>query len=153
MRMSLCALAFALALPACAGGSDALRTELASLRQEVGRMRAENNILTARIETLELSRERRAPEPAPTARAVGGADPDRPSLDVVHLAPTNESAPVGGAGDLAAGEPAEAVDGGEARPVLRSTSRGEVVAQSVSPRPVKQAPAPRAALPGKGTVR
>ncbi|WP_206079625.1 hypothetical protein [Polyangium spumosum] len=149
---SLCALALAFSVSGCAGGGqEALRKEIASLRQEVGRVRADNNILAARVETLELSSTKlaaRGNAPA-SANASTSAEDDRPSLDVVHLAPTAEG---GTAAALApiAGAPAEDDDtsaSNEAddapRPLLRSTARGEVITQPASLAPPSPAKAKR----------
>lgn len=128
-----------------------MRKDVEALRQEVGRMRAQNNILAARIETLEITRTKaRAtapPPPPPPSR-----DDDRPSLDVVHLAPAASAsspsevgvpgAPVGAAFDED--------DRDEPRPVLRSMGRGEVIAQTPPSKPGKMALPPRAA---KGASR
>jgi len=136
---SLCALALALLVSGCAGGGqDALRKEIEALRQEVGRVRADNNILTARVETLELTNTKLAAR-ANAPSAPKSAEDDRPSLDVVHLAPTPEG---GTAAALAPISKADAEDDPSAsnepedapRPMLRSTARGEVITQ--------QAPAP-----------
>ncbi|UQA59128.1 hypothetical protein [Polyangium aurulentum] len=117
--------ALALSLCGCAGERDAMRKEVEALRQEVGRMRAENNILAARVETLELTRTKAAPAAAPPP----SREDDRPSLDVVHLAPEAKAAP----GEVGEDGAPAAVSGEEEdapRPVLRSMGRGEVVAQT-----------------------
>jgi hypothetical protein len=129
MRMPLCTLALAVLLVGCGGSErDALRKELDVLQQDMGRLRAENNILAARVETLELARQKAAAHEAQPS-----TDDDRPSLDVVHLAPTAEPSPVvvtpPGPAPTAAVS-ADDEDGDDApRPVLRSTARGEVIAQ------------------------
>ncbi|MDC0742344.1 hypothetical protein [Polyangium mundeleinium] len=147
---SLCALAFVLLASGCAGGGqDALRKEIEVLRQEVGRVRANNNILAARVETLELTNAKRAARPpAAAVSAPKSAEDDRPSLDVVHLAPTAEG---GTAASLApiASAPTDDDPGGAnepddtPRPVLRSTARGEVITQPAAPAPASLAKAKR----------
>jgi hypothetical protein len=148
MRMIFLSLAIALFPCGCGGERDAMRKEVEALRQEVGRMRAQNNILAARIETLEITRTKAAaaaPPPPPSR------DDDRPSLDVVHLAPdASASSPseVGVPGALV-GAALDEDERDEPRPVLRSMGRGEVIAQTPPSKPGKTAP-PRAA---KGASR
>lgn len=144
MRIPPFALALALLASGCAGERDALRKEVEALRQEVGRVRATNETLVARIETLELSRAEQAAK-APARGAAATQDDDRPSLDVVRLAPTAEDKP----------EVLRAVDemGEEPRPVLRSAGGGAVVAQNAALKTMKQAALPKPAASGKGTAR
>lgn len=101
---------FALAALAtgCGGGSDAMNQQLSELRAQIVKVRADNAVLTDRLDSLELSRNGRSqgaqrPElvtapPAPPAS-------DRPALEVVRLAPENDPD----------------------RPVLRSVAGGVVV--------------------------
>jgi hypothetical protein len=153
MRILVCTLAVALVSVGCAKGGDSTHKTLAAIQQELGRMRAENAILMARIDALETTRTRQttsdvAPKPAATG------DDDRPKLDVLRLAPTSDPSsatdkPHAAVQDEAAhsGE----VEQDEPRPVIRSTGRGEVVAQS--PRSSKPPAQPRPATPGSGTPR
>jgi hypothetical protein len=147
---SLCALAFAFVVSGCAGGGqEALRKEIEALRTEVGRVRADNNILTARVETLELTNAKlaaRAPAAEP-ASASKSAEDDRPSLDVVHLAPTPEG---GTSASLAPIPPTHDDDPNSSnepddapRPTLRSTARGEVITQPAVLAPKSPAKAKR----------
>ncbi|MDI1446733.1 hypothetical protein [Polyangium sp. 6x1] len=146
---SLCALTLALLASGCAGGGqDALRKEIEALRAEVGRVRADNNILTARVETLERTNAKlSARPPAPTPSAPKSAEDDRPTLDVVHLAPTPEGGTAASLAPIAAAptdDPTVADDADEApRPVLRSTGRGEVITHPTAPAPASPAKAKR----------
>lgn len=111
-------------------------------------MRAENAILMARIEALESARTKQlpaenSPKNSPTP------DDDRPKLDVLRLTPTAEPIPKSDKpNDL---ETVVEGDPDEPRPVIRSTGRGEVIAQS--PRPTKSAPPPRPTTTAAGTPR
>jgi len=149
-------LVLALALPACAGETAAMRKELGSLREELGRVRAQNNLLTARIETLEIQTRRLAQAPtatttpAPAAASTSSVDADRPSLDVVRLAPAEPTseAPKRASPDMKV----DVADDGAPRPVLRSTGRGDVTAFGVSPSQTRKPNAPRPAQVIKGTA-
>jgi len=147
MRSYVPPLTLALFLCGCSGERDALRKDVEALRQEVGRMRAANNILAARVETLELTRTKvAAPAAAPPSR-----EDDRPSLDVVHLAPeAKASAPGEIEVESADGEED---DREEPRPVLRSFGRGGVVAQTPASKVGKTALPVRAASTAKGASR
>ncbi len=142
MRMSLCALAFALLATGCAGGNEALRKEIEALRQEVGRVRADNNILTARVESLEVTNAKLAARAPAPQNAPKNPEDDRPSLDVVHLAPTPEggtTASLAPPGNVVETDDSVPDDPDDApRPLLRSTARGEVITQ---PSPTKASPA------------
>jgi len=135
MRKILLPLALALFMCGCAGERDAMRKEMEALRQEVGRMRAENNILAARVETLELTRTKAPPAAAPPP----SREDDRPSLDVVHLAPEAKAASPGEVGVDGAQAMVSGEEEDEPRPVLRSMGRGEVVAQTPPSKPSKAA--------------
>ncbi|WP_438026799.1 hypothetical protein [Sorangium sp. So ce233] len=122
-RLGICSLGLSLAALAagCGGGRGAIvDRQLAELRAELVRMRAENAVLADRVGSLELSRggpRGAARAEAAEARAASQEEPDRPDLEVVRLAP--EAAP---------GTEAEPHTDGAARPpVLRSTARGVVV--------------------------
>jgi hypothetical protein len=111
-----------------------MRKEVEALRQEVGRMRAENNILAARVETLELTRTKAAP----AAATAPSREDDRPSLDVVHLAPAARAASPGEVSEDATPTDVAGEDD-EPRPVLRSMGRGGVIAQTPPSKPSKTA--------------
>jgi len=114
-------------------------------------MRAENAMLMARVEALETVRvQRGTSEAAPKNTAT--TDDDRPKLDVLRLTPTSQNTPMDK--PTAAHDETrvvEEIDQDEPRPVIRSTGRGEVVAQS--PRASKLPPQPRPATTGSGTPR
>ena len=136
----------------CAKAGDSTHKELAAIQQELVRMRAENAILSARIETLEAAR---TPQTVSEAHPkTTAADDDRPQLGVVHLAPTPEPVPTTDkphAGATNSPPPADELEQDEPRTVIRSTGRGEVVAQS--PRPAKPTSQPRPVTTGSGTPR
>jgi hypothetical protein len=153
MRILACTLAFAAASVGCASDGDSTRKEMASIQQELVRMRAENAILMARVEALEVTRTRQGSVEAAPKSAISHDD-DRPKLDVLRLTPTPEAPsqtdkPSPAAQDKTA--PSDEVDQDEPRPVLRSTGRGEVVAQS--PRPPSPPAQPRPATTRSGTPR
>ena len=90
----------------CAPNHDATEKGLADLRAEVGRLRARQEALGERLDTLEISRGVQAkPGEVATAESVRTASADHAQLDVVHLSPSE------GDGDAD-------VDGG--RPVVRA---------------------------------
>ncbi|MBK9261821.1 MAG: hypothetical protein IPM54_18715 [Polyangiaceae bacterium] len=152
MRILVCTLAVATASVGCAKDGSPTRKELSAIQQELVRMRAENAILMARVEALETTRTpKAAPESAP--KAAVSADEDRPKLDVLRLTPTPETSPQADKPAASKDETSTAseVDQDEPRPVLRSTGRGEVVAQS--PRTSKPPVQPRPAKTGSGTPR
>ncbi|MDI3290323.1 hypothetical protein [Polyangium sp. 15x6] len=142
---SLCALAFVLLASGCAGGGqDALRKEIEALRQEVGRVRADNNLLTARVETLELTNAKLSTRNQAPASAPKSAEDDRPALDVVHLAPTPEGGTAASLAPIAAAQndddPGASSEPDDApRPILRSTARGEVISQPAAAAPASPA--------------
>lgn len=148
MRIFVCTLALAICAGGCANSGDPTHKQLAAIQQELGRMRAENAILMARIEALESARTKQlpaenSPKNSPTP------DDDRPKLDVLRLTPTAEPIPKSDKpNDL---ETVVEGDPDEPRPVIRSTGRGEVIAQS--PRPTKSAPPPRPTTTAAGTPR
>lgn len=147
MRIFVCTLALAIFAGGCANRGDSTDKQLAAIQQELGRMRAENAILTARIDALESTRTKQLPAEN-TPKNSPTPDDDRPKLDVLRLTPTVESAPTTDKPDLETvveGEP------DEPRPVIRSTGRGEVIAQS--PRSTKSAPPPRPPTSAAGTPR
>lgn len=152
MQILVCTLAAMFMCMGCAQASDPAHKELAAIQQELVRMRAENTMLTARIEALETTRTRQTASEAPGKTTP--ADPDRPELSVVRLAPVAETSPTTDkphAGATNTLPPAEEPDQDEPRPVIRSTGRGEVVAQT--PRTSKPASPPRPAKTGSGTPR
>ncbi|WP_438017864.1 hypothetical protein WMF18_01680 [Sorangium sp. So ce315] len=133
-RLGICSLGLSLAALAagCGGGRDAIvGRQLAELRAELVRMRAENAVLAERVGSLELSRGR---ADAPRARSTGAADarpappdePDRPDLEVVRLAPEPEVAPQ--------------FDGAARPPALRSTAHGVVLDEPPGGTPPGQPP-------------
>jgi hypothetical protein len=153
MRIFVCTLAVALVSVGCAKAGDSTHKELAAIQQELGRMRAVNAILTARIEALETTRTRQTTSEAAPKTAVN-RDDDRPQLDVLRLAPTSDSSPTTDKPRAATQDEAthsDEVEQDEPRPVIRSTGRGEVVAQS--PRTPKPPSQPRPATTGSGTPR
>lgn len=111
-------------------------------------MRAENAILMARVDALETNRSKQLPaENKPQSSPT--PDDDRPKLDVLRLTPTAEATPTSDKPDDLETVVADNPD--EPRPVIRSTGRGEVIAQS--PRPTKSAPPPRPSTTAPGTPR
>ncbi|WP_437781214.1 hypothetical protein [Sorangium sp. So ce1097] len=133
-RLGICSLGLSLAALAagCGGGRDAIvGRQLAELRAELVRVRAENAVLAERVGSLELSRGR---VDAPRARSAGAADarpappdePDRPDLEVVRLAPEPEVAPQ--------------IDGAARPPALRSTAHGVVLDEPPGGTPPGQPP-------------
>jgi len=152
MRILVGTLAIVFMSVGCAKTGDSTHKELAAIEQELVRMRAENAILTARIEALETTRTRQTASEVPPKTTA--ADDDRPPLGVVRLAPTPEpssSTDKPHAGATNDTSPADELEQDEPRPVIRSTGRGEVVAQS--PRPSKPPSPPRPATTGSGTPR
>jgi hypothetical protein len=148
MRIFVCLLALAIFAGGCATKGDSTSKQLAAIQQEMGRMRAENAILMARIEALESTRAKQLPAET-TAKSATTTDDDRPKLDVLRLTPTAEPTPkTDKPNDL---ETTGEGEQDEPRPVIRSTSRGEVIAQS--PRPSKSAPPPRPTTTAAGTPR
>jgi hypothetical protein len=90
--MRLCPFALAICTTlvlGCAPNHDAIDKDLSDLRAEVGRLRARQETLSERLETLEIARgelAKRGPDASVEAlRAVPG---DHPQLDVVHLSPS-----------------------------------------------------------------
>ncbi len=162
MRIFVCTFAVAAVSVGCAKAGDSTHKELAAIQQELGRMRAENAILTARIETLETTRTRQTTTEATPKSAVTGDD-DRPKLDVLRLAPTSDPSPPTDKPHAATqnqATPSGEVEQDEPRPVIRSTGRGEVVAQSPrTPKPLSppSPPSPpstqRPVTTGSGTPR
>ncbi|WP_434045192.1 MULTISPECIES: hypothetical protein [Sorangium] len=138
-RLGICSLGLSLAALAagCGGGRDAIvDRQLAELRAELVRSRAESAVLADRVGSLELVRG--GPRGAARAEAAGAAEaraaskeePDRPDLEVVRLAP--EAAP---------GTEAEPQSDGAARPpVLRSTAHGVVVDETPGGTPPSSPP-------------
>ncbi len=153
MQKAFFALGLALVASGCTGQADVLRKEVDALRQEVGRVHAMNETLTARVETLELSRV--AQQSAPAASKNVPRDDDRPLLDVVRLKPTSDAT------SEPTNVPAEIQDLDVKRPLFRSTSGGVVVAQDVGQGDtknvqnmgMKQAARPLAGASVKGTAR
>jgi hypothetical protein len=149
MRNLVCTLALAIFAVGCAKNGDSTHKEMTAIQQELGRMRAENAIMMARIEALEAGRTNQAPA-ATTSKATPTGDDDRPKLEVLRLAPTPEAAIKTDKPNVA-DETTGEVEPDEPRPVIRSTGRGEVIAQS--PRPTKPAPPTRPTTTAAGTPR
>ncbi|WP_437317709.1 MULTISPECIES: hypothetical protein [unclassified Sorangium] len=102
-------LALAALAAGCGGGRDAVEQQLAELRAELVRVRADNAVLADRVGSLERARvaprvAARPDEAEP--RAASPEELDRPDLEVVRLAPE---------------------DDGARPPVLRSTANGVVI--------------------------
>jgi hypothetical protein len=130
----------------CAGSSDAMQKELSDIRSELVRLRAQTAILTDRLDSMETAARRVSAAP----RAPVQEDPDRPALEVVHLAPEpRASAPPQASAEAPADRPSprQAQDGGRAetqagppagdsRPVIRLTGK----AGADSRTPVKKSP-------------
>jgi hypothetical protein len=156
MRIFASIFVVAIASVGCAKAGDSTHKDLAAIQQELGRMRAENAILMARIEALETIRTRQTTsDPNPKSRATG--NDDRPTLDVLRLAPTSDASPTTDKPHVSASEQTTQsgeVDQDEPRPVIRSTGRGEVVAQSPrTPKPPSLPSPSRPATTGSGTPR
>jgi hypothetical protein len=126
----------AIALTAgCGGGHDAAEKQLAEMRAELTKLRAEHAALTERVDGLEIARgafAKGAPADAPPS-----PDHDRPPLDVVRLAPEGGDADADTSGD-------------GPRPVLRASGGGGVVEQAKKDKVIKKdkkgaAPAPKKA--------
>lgn len=132
---------FALPLAGCAGGHEALEKQVADLRGQVNKLKADKDALAERVDQLEIARgmfaKQAAPPPsAPTPGAPGKApEPppakphppdasDKPDLEVVKLGP-NE-----GDGD---------VDSDAPRPVIRSIGPGVIAGRGGAPKK-KEAP-------------
>lgn len=153
MRIFVCTFAVALMSVGCAQGGDSTHKELAAIQQELLRMRAENAILAARLDALETTRARQQTAETKASPAASAND-DRPPLDVLRLAPTAQPSTTTDKPHAASPHDPSAsneVDPDEPRPVLRSTGRGEVVAQS--PRPSKPPAPPRPVTTASGTPR
>jgi hypothetical protein len=158
MRILVCTLAVAIVSVGCAKAGDSTHKELAAIQQELVRMRAENAILMARLEALETTRSRQTTSET-TPKPTVASDDDRPKLDVLRLAPTSDPAPATATDKPRVAMQDEATQPGEVeqdepRPVIRSTGRGEVVAQS--PRTPKSPSPPSPSRPtttGSGTPR
>ena len=137
----------------CANSGDSSAKQLAAIQDELGRLRTQNALLVARVEALEMTRSQPISSETP-AKTVTKTDDDRPQLDVLRLAPTPDPStatdkPRPAELENAAGSPE--VDPDEPRPVIRSTGRGEVIAQT--PRPSKPPAQPRPVKTGSGTPR
>ena len=74
--------ALALACSACAGNKDELTKQLDDVRREVVALRATSSALQDRLDVLESGATTAAEEEKPVAN-------DRPSLEVVHLSPSD----------------------------------------------------------------
>jgi hypothetical protein len=101
------ALASILGATACAGSSSDTDKQLASLRAELAKLRSTTSALTERLDAAELTAARLRQAPPP---------PDKPTLEVVKLAPPEASI----------AEQAE-VDDGAPRTELRSAANGSVI--------------------------
>jgi hypothetical protein len=115
-------MAFAIAAltAGCGEQKDATDKQLAALRAEIIKVRADTAVLADRLNALELARDGFRGGARPQNAATGGApepEPDRPELDVVRLAPES--------------------DGN--RPVLRSTAGGVVIEGDGASRSVPRA--------------
>ena len=112
-----------LLLGGCSSGHDPVAKELADLRSEVVKLRADTSVLNERVDALEIARGTfRGGSPAP-APASSGA---RPPLDVVRLGP-GEAAPA-----------SEDADADSPRPVVRGSGGGVTVEE---PAPSRGGPA------------
>ena len=131
----------ALLTASCGGSREATEKQLGQLRAEIVKLRADQAVLTERLDNVELSRgtfgrgDRSKPTSgadaapsnggaAPAAGSRGGGDPDRPALDVVHLGPEAASAPSAPTGEAPAGE-AEDTDSNAPRPVVKLSGDGK----------------------------
>jgi hypothetical protein len=104
----------------CAGGSDAMQKELSDIRSELVKLRAQNAILTDRLDSIEtIARRPPAPRPAPPAE-----DSDRPSLEVVRLGPETPASAPANAGKPRPGAEPQAQDGAPAEPAADSSAGG-----------------------------
>jgi tol-pal system protein YbgF len=112
-------------LAGCAGGNDATQKQLEELRADLLKVRADNAAVTERLDALELAsgKYRGSASAVPSA-----ASSDRPTLDVVKLAPAGEDA-----GDDESGP----------RTVLRSTGNGQIVEEASAPAKADAAAAQR----------
>lgn len=124
------AAAGAFALVGCGGEArDATSKELAALTAEISKLRAQQAALDERLDAVERSSGKVAPEPsaepkpkAPSAAPVQQSlDADRPALDVVRLGPSPDAEDVDGD-----------VDADGPRTVLRSGGGGIVVEETSS---------------------
>ena len=106
-----------LGLLGCAGGKDAADKELAELRTTLTKLRADQAVMSERLDALEVGRTGRAAGGGvvPASGVVGG----RPDLDVVRLAP----------------EPGETTDGDGPRPVIRALGRAGSIENVSQDRP------------------
>ena len=114
LRAPLLLPALALWALGCGGAAhEATLRQLAELRSEVMKLRSDQAAFTERLESLELGRGL-APRPtgAPRPEVPVAADPDRPALEVVRLAPSTD--PDDPASD--APRPVVRVNGGAAPP-------------------------------------
>lgn len=153
MRILVCTFVAGLMSVGCANTGEATNKQLAAIQLELGKLRAENAMLSARLEALEVSRAHPTTPPS-AVKSTSTKDDDRPKLDVLRLAPTADQASTPDkpqATEQADATHSPEVEQDEPRPVLRSTGRGEVVAQS--PRPSKLPVPPRPATTGSGTPR
>lgn len=100
-------------LAGCGGSADVTEKQLAEIRSELTRLRADSAAMSERLDNLEIAKGRLS-----TGPGAPGPSADRPDLEVVRLTP---QAP-GGAEDEAD------VDG--ARTVIRSAGGGAVVEDS-----------------------
>lgn len=118
MTLRALSLAFPLValLTGCAGGRDAASTQIAELRAEIVKLRAEHAALAERIDNVELGRSTLAKQPAapgaPDAVSAPKPEGDRPAMDVVRLSPSE------GDGDADSDAP---------RPLIRAVGPGGVV--------------------------
>lgn len=113
--IALCAPLATIAL-ACGGGQDATAKELADLRAEIVKVRADTAVLGERLDAIEIARGGyRGGAGAPAASA---APEDRPALDVVRLGPPSPDADPSGSDDTDAGGP---------RPLVKSSGGAVVV--------------------------
>jgi hypothetical protein len=168
----------AVVLAGCGGGHDAAEKQVEALRTELVKVRTEAAILGERLDALERSAEKvrsaQAAEEAPTTGAdlAAAAEADRPSLEVVRLAPEPQRGrgrgpESGRERELESGRDATAAplptarleevvttldgevdDEDEPRPVLRSTKGGGVI----EAKPLR-APVTARKVPARAEVR